>query len=67
MTATPVLDSTHRPEIRQVAALVGVMIAYAPAVLFGGAHIKSLEIDKKSSSHPFEGKLRKTHVNFPPR
>ena len=42
MIAMPVLDSTRRPNIRQVAALVGVMLAYAPAVLFGGAHNKGL-------------------------
>ena len=41
MTSMPLLDFTRHPIIKQVAALVGVMVAYAPAVLFGGGHIKS--------------------------
>ena len=32
--------------IRQVAGLVGLMVAYAPAVEYTGIHFKSLERDK---------------------
>ena len=36
-------------KIRKVAALIGLMVAYAPAVKYGGAHLKTLEINKKFS------------------
>ena len=32
--------------IREVAGLVGLMVAYSPAVEYGGAYIKALEMDK---------------------
>ena len=45
ITTARQLIASHRHKIRQVAVLIGIMIAYAPAN--GQAHIKSLEIDKK--------------------
>ena len=35
----------RRPKIRQVAVLIGIMIAYTSAIIYGQTHIKSLEID----------------------
>ena len=47
--------------IRQVAGLVGLMVAYAPAVEYSGVHFKSLERDKikalKRSRGNFESKM----------
>ena len=37
------------PSIREVAGLIGLMIAYAPAVEYGGAHVKWLEWDKNKA------------------
>ena len=37
---------TEKPIIRDVAGLVGVMVAYSPAVEYAGAHFKHLEKDK---------------------
>ena len=36
-------------KIRQVAALLGLMVAYTPAVLYGGAHLKALEVAKNEA------------------
>ena len=47
----------RKPSIREVAGLVGLMVAYAPAVEYGGAHIKWLEIDKNEA-------LARTKGNF---
>ena len=35
--------------IREIAGLVGLMVAYSPAVMYAGAHIKPLEIDKNEA------------------
>ena len=47
--------------IREVAGLVGLMVAYAPAIDYGAAHIKFLEIDKNAAlarcKGNFEGKM----------
>ena len=40
------LLSNESNSIREVAGLVGMMIAYSPAAQYGGAHIKDLEMDK---------------------
>jgi len=44
-------------KIRKIASLVGLMTAYSQAVLYGGAHIKTLEIDKNLA-------LKKAKGNF---
>lgn len=46
MRAVHDLKQKLRPTIRQVAGLIGLMVAYLPAVKYGGAYIKGLEIDK---------------------
>ena len=49
------------PSIREVAGLVGLMTAYSPAIEFGGAHIKRLEMDKNEAlayrKGNFDGKI----------
>ena len=55
--AQQVLFPSKRLKIRQIAVMVGTMIAYSPAILYGGAHIKSLEIDKNLA-------LARCHGNY---
>ena len=47
--------------VREVAGLVGLMIAYSPALEYGGAHIKALERDKnlglKLNKGNFDGRM----------
>ena len=47
--------------VREVAGLVGLMTAYSPAVEYGGAHIKQLELEKNQAllAHKgnFEGSM----------
>ena len=40
-----ILD-TEQPSVRDVAGLVGMMVAYSPAVEYAGVHFKNLEKDK---------------------
>ena len=40
------MSNTEKPVIREVAGIVGLMVAYLPAVEYGGAHFKQLERDK---------------------
>lgn len=47
--ASELLEGPRRIKIRKVAALIGLMTAYAPALLFGGVHIKTLEIQKNAA------------------
>lgn len=46
MRAARDINSQNKPKIREVAGLIGLMISYLPAVQYGGAHVKNLEIDK---------------------
>ena len=45
--------------IRQVAALMGLMTAYTPAVLYGGAHLKALETCKNKALKNAKGNFEK--------
>ena len=49
-------------KIRRVAALLGLMVAYAPAVYYGGAHIKSLERNKNFSLAKAKGNFERYMV-----
>lgn len=40
------ITESNELKIRQVAGLIGLMVAYAPAVEYGGIHFKCLERDK---------------------
>lgn len=55
------LRSVKRPSIRQVAGLIGLMVAYNPGVKYAGAYIKTLEIEKnkalKRSQGNFDAKM----------
>ena len=55
--ANQILYPVSRLKIRQVAVVIVLMIAYSPAIMYGSAHIKSLEIDKNLA-------LARTHDNF---
>ena len=44
-SATELLEK-HKPSIREVAGLVGLMISYLPAFHYASAHVKNLEKDK---------------------
>ena len=59
--ALDVLDKDQL-SIREVAGLVGLMVAYSPAVEYAAAHIKRLEIDKnkalEQSRGNFEGMMK---------
>ena len=50
------------PKIRQVAGLIGLMVAYSSAVEYGGAHMKWLEWDKNKALErekgSFEGRMQ---------
>ena len=37
------------PTLREIAGMVGLMTAYAPAVEYGGSHIKLLEMNKNEA------------------
>ena len=48
--------------IREIAGLIGLMVAYSPAVQYGRAHVKELELEKnialKQAKGNFDGKMR---------
>ena len=46
-------------KIRQVAGLMGLMTAYTPAVLYGGAHLKTLETCKNTALKKAKGNFEK--------
>ena len=49
-------------KIRRVAVIIGLMTAYSPAVLYGAAHIKSLEISKNDALKKARGDFEKYMV-----
>lgn len=49
----------QRLKIRKVAALIGLMVAYSPAVLYGSAHIKVLERDKNVALNKAKGNFER--------
>ena len=59
--ALDLLDK-ESPTVREVAGLIGLMVAYTPAVEYGGAHIKWLEWDKNQAlaqrAGDFDGRMR---------
>ena len=46
------------PTIREVAAVIGLMVAYSPAVEYSGAHYKNLERDKIKALKRAKGDFR---------
>ena len=49
-------------KIRRVAVIIGLMTAYSPAVLYGSAHIKTLEIAKNKALFKARGDFEKLMV-----
>ena len=49
LRASQELLSRELVSIREVAGLVGLMVSYSPAVQYGGAHIRSLELLKNQA------------------
>ena len=52
--------------IREVAGLIGLMVAYSPAVEYGPAHIKLLEIDKNEALVRSKGSFDQEMTLSPP-
>ena len=63
--ATQVLQK-DKLTIREVAGLVGLMVSYEPGMQYGGAHVKSIEMEKNVAlarcAGDFEGKMRLSHL-----
>ena len=50
--------SEDMPIIRGVAGLIGLMVAYTPAVEYSGVHLKNLEKDKIKALKRSKGKMK---------
>ena len=59
------LYPSNRLKIRQIAVVIGLMVAYSPAILYGSAHIKSLEIDKNLALNRAKGNFER-HMTISP-
>ena len=46
ITVIQELASKNEPSIREIAGLIGLMVAYTPGIEYSGAHFKALENDK---------------------
>lgn len=49
------LKGPKNPTIRAVAGIIGLMTAYLPSTIYGGAHIKTLEIAKNKALKAHKG------------
>lgn len=47
--ASKIIDKRKKLKIRQVAAIIGLMVAYSQGLQYACSHIKSLEIDKNAA------------------
>lgn len=55
MCAVHDLSSCKKPTIRVVAGLIGLMVAYLPAIPYGSAYVKMLEINKNKALKEYRG------------